>query len=80
MKHQPAGPDPKSVAAAAPLKRRGVLIGTGVAAAASVVAAVASRSLQAPASAPVAQAAPTPDADGYRLSQHVLRYYETARV
>jgi len=80
MKHPSAGSDSKSTPAAAPLKRRGVLIGGGVAAVAGVVAAVASRTQQAPAPAVAAPAKPGSDADGYRLSQHVLRYYETARV
>ena len=80
MKQPSAGPDSKPASAAPPLKRRGVLIGGGVAAVAGVVAAVASRTQQAPTLTPMAHAKPAPDTDGYRLSQHVLRYYETARV
>ncbi len=80
MKQPSVGPDSKPASAAPPLKRRGVLIGGGVAAVAGVVAAVASRTQQAPDPTTVAHAKPGPDADGYRLSQHVLRYYETARV
>jgi hypothetical protein len=64
------------------LKRRGWLIGAGSAGAA--VAAVAALPLvrtgataaaSADAAAPVAASA-----DGYQLTAHVLRYYETARV
>lgn len=65
----------------APLKRRGMLLGTGVAVAAGVAAAVASRTLQSAAPEPAAAGAkPDDGADGYRLSQHVLRYYETTRI
>ena len=60
--------------------RRGLLLGSGVVAAAGVAAAVGARTLQA--AAPEAVAASPKDAagDGYRLSPHVLRYYETTRV
>ena len=80
MKLPSTGPDSKPASAAPPLKRRGVLIGSGVAAVAGVVAAVASRTELAPTPALVAHANHLPETDGYRLSQHVLRYYETARV
>jgi len=63
---------------AKPLKRRGLLLGVGVAGA----AAIAAKTL------PVAPVEPAPAADkpaadragGYQLTQHVLRYYETAKV
>jgi hypothetical protein len=80
MKHPPVRPDPKSAADTSVLKRRGLLLGTGVAAVAGVAAAVTARALQAPAPEPAARAAADASAEGYRLSQHVLRYYETARV
>ena len=75
-----AEPDSKGAAAPSPMKRRGLILGTGVAAVAGVAAAVASRTLQSAEPAPAALATPDPEAEGYRLSQHVLRYYETARV
>ena len=78
MKNPPTGADSKTDAA--PLKRRGMLLGTGVAAVAGVAAAVAARTLQSAAPAPVALAPTDEAADGYRASPHVLRYYETARV
>jgi len=80
MKHPPVRPDPKSAADVSALKRRGLLLGTGVAAVASVAAAVTARTLQAPAPEPVARSTTDASAEGYRLTQHVLRYYETARV
>ena len=80
MKHPPARPDPEPAAVAPPLKRRGVLLGTGVAVAAGVAAAVASRTLQSASPEPAAAAKQDESGDGYRLSQHVLRYYETTRV
>jgi hypothetical protein len=80
MKHPPRESDSKSSAEASLLKRRGLLLGTGVAAVAGVAAAVTARTLQAPVAEPVARSAEDVNAEGYRLSQHVLRYYETARV
>ena len=77
----PAG-DPRVLAtpeAAAP-KRRGLLIGAGAVGAAVVAAKLL------PGAAPVAAgvapvAAKVVDtAGGYQLSEHVLRYYETARA
>ncbi|HET7863037.1 MAG TPA: formate dehydrogenase [Burkholderiaceae bacterium] len=64
--------------AAQPLKRRGLLIGMGVAGA----AAVAVKALpDAPSQAgPAAAAVPQAEAGGYQVSPHVLRYYETARA
>jgi hypothetical protein len=60
--------------------RRNLLVGAGVAGA----AALAAKTLPiAPATAPEALAAakPAPDpAGGYQLTQHVLRYYQTAKV
>lgn len=71
---------PPAIPAAAPIKRRGVLVGSGVAALAGVAATVASRAGQ-PAVAEVQAKARQDDAaDGYRLSDHVKRYYETIRV
>ena len=62
-----------------PLKRRGLLVGAGVAGA----AALAARALPgaAPAAPAVAVAPKVIDtAGGYRESAHVLRYYETTRA
>ena len=64
----------------APLKRRGMLLGVGVTVAAGAVAAVASRTLQTADPEPAVLAKKDEVADGYRLSAHVQRYYETARV
>ena len=63
----------------APLKRRGLLVGAGIAGA----AALAAKAL--PGAAPaagVAAALPAAadTAGGYQLTAHVLRYYETARA
>jgi len=80
MAHPPVEPDSKPLAVASSPRRRGMLLGTGVAAVAGVAAALASRTLQLPAPEPVTLAKQDKDAEGYRLSPHVLRYYETARV
>ena len=71
--------DQNATPPANPLKRRGLLIGAGAAGA----AALAVKAL--PGAAPVATAAVAAKttvgtAGGYRLTPHVLRYYETTRA
>lgn len=72
-----AGPA-KPLPAAQPLKRRGLLIGMGAAGAAAV--AVKALPDAAPQAEPAAAAVSQAVADGYQVSPHVLRYYETARA
>ncbi len=74
---RPAGPA-KPLPAAHPLKRRGLLIGMGAAGAAAV--AVKALPDAAPQAEPAATVASQAEAGGYQASQHVLRYYETARA
>ena len=62
-----------------PLKRRGLLLGAG-AAGAAVLAVKALPGTAPAATATVAAAAVVDSAGGYQLTQHVLRYYETART
>ena len=60
------------------LSRRGMLVGAGVAGAAAVAVTAVPQSLKAP---PVATTPETtPEQGGYRLSAHVMRYYQTAKV
>jgi hypothetical protein len=61
------------------LSRRTVFAGAGTAGALAAVAAVLPK---APVDAPAAAATAQPEADkgGYQVTQHVLRYYQTARV
>ena len=69
----PALPDPSPA-----LPRRGLLLGLGAAGAAALAAKAlpgAGTPAAAAALAPVATAA-----DGYQLTAHVLRYYETTRI
>jgi hypothetical protein len=62
------------------VSRRGLLAGAG-AAGAAVVAVTALRPAAPVAPTAVAAAEPVADeASGYRLSAHVKRYYQTARV
>jgi hypothetical protein len=69
--HSPADPD------AGPLTRRRLFAGAGVAGAAVAVASMLpAAKTQAPA---VASAEPAAGA-GYRLTEHVRRYYQTARI
>ncbi len=72
-------PQTQASPAATPLSRRNLVAGAGAAGAAA--AAVALLPLQ-QAAAPVAAAAGVADtaAEGYRLTEHVQRYYQTARV
>ena len=60
------------------LGRRGLLLGAGVAGAAAVAAGGLHRAVVAEAG-PVAAPAAT-DGAGYRLTPHVLRYYETTQA
>ena len=58
--------------------RRALLLGAGVAGAAAIAAkALPGASVEPAATVP---AAPQPEGGGYQLTQHVLRYYETAKV
>ena len=62
-----------------PTRRRSLLLGAGVAGAAAVAAKVLPIAPTEMVAAPLAR--PAPEAGGgYRLSQHVLRYYETTKV
>ena len=59
--------------------RRGLVVGAGVAAAAGLAAAVLHRRAVDVPVASTAQPTPAP-ADGYRETEHVLRYYQTTRA
>lgn len=64
---------------AAPLGRRSLLVGAGVAGVAAVAAQVLHRaSVDAPLASAATKAAP--EGEGYRLTPHVLRYYETTKA
>jgi len=65
-------------APANPLKRRGMLIGVGAAGAAALAVKALPGAAPVPAAAVSAKAAVDP-AGGYQLTEHVLRYYDTAR-
>ncbi|HEX6362123.1 MAG TPA: formate dehydrogenase [Albitalea sp.] len=60
-------------------KRRGLLLGAGVAGAAAIAARALPTAPAEDVAAPAAKPAPDTKA-GYRLTQHVLRYYETTKV
>jgi hypothetical protein len=60
------------------LSRRTVFAGAGVAGAAAAAAAVLPAAVRSP--APAVAAAPQPTGSGYQLTEHVKRYYQTARV
>jgi len=71
--------DQTAASSAAKLNRRGLVLGAGMAG----VAAVAAQALQSAAPEPIAGVAskvPPVTGDGYQLTQHVLRYYETTKV
>ena len=72
-------PQPELNAGPAPaLSRRTLFAGAGTAGALAAAAALLPRGEPAPAA--VAGAAPGVQPEGYRLSEHVKRYYQTARV
>jgi TRAP-type C4-dicarboxylate transport system permease large subunit len=60
-------------------KRRGLLLGAGVAGAAALAARALPVGTAEVAAAPAAKA-PADKKAGYQLTQHVLRYYETTKV
>ena len=62
------------------LSRRQVFAGAGTASALAAVAAAVPL-VNAPQADPAPQAKPAPEkGGGYHVTQHVLRYYQTARV
>ncbi|MBE7940973.1 MULTISPECIES: twin-arginine translocation signal domain-containing protein [Ramlibacter] len=62
--------------------RRGFMLGAAVAgAAAAAVASLASvKRPQAPVAEPEPQPAPPANGGGYRVSEHIQRYYKSARI
>lgn len=75
---QPNANVPVDVAEPARVGRRTMFLGAG---AAGALAAAAAALPTGQVAAPVAQAAqPEPADGGYRLTEHVQRYYQTARV
>ena len=69
---------PRSTDPAAALSRRTLFAGVGAVGAVAAVAAVLPGAK--PAATAVAGAASATQPDGYRLTEHIKRYYETARV
>ena len=79
MRSKVVNPSAPGAEPAPALKRRGLLLGAGVAGA----AVLAAKALPGTASETVVEAAVKPALDpagGYQLTPHVLRYYETAKV
>ncbi|HLL10363.1 MAG TPA: formate dehydrogenase [Rubrivivax sp.] len=72
-------PTETSSTVASPLTRRNLVAGAGAVGAAAAAAALLPVQ---PTAVPVATAAAVaePAGEGYRLSEHVQRYYQTARV
>lgn len=73
---------PKMPFAASAVPRRGLVIGVGVAGAAALVAGKLAGGLTPAADTGIAgQAAGKPEgAAGYRLTEHVQRYYQTTKI
>ena len=72
---------PATVQPSEPVGRRRLLVGAGVAGAAAVAAHVAHRAAtDVPVAAPTAGAKGAAEGDGYRLTPHVRRYYETTKA
>jgi len=68
-----------SIAESAPVARRGLIAGVGVAAGAAVAVHLLSRS-GTTAEAQPSTGAKAADGQGYRLTAHVQRYYETTKA
>ena len=85
MKSTPSGGShpastPAAATASEPVGRRRLLVGAGVAGAAAVAAHVAHRaSVEAPVASAAGSAAAA-EGQGYRLTPHVRRYYETTKA
>jgi hypothetical protein len=61
--------------------RRGFMLGTAAVSAAAAAVATLPRTEPETPSAPASEKPPAPDnGGGYRLSEHVKRYYQTTRV
>ena len=75
---QPKANVPADTGASQPLARRTVFIGAGAVGALAAAAAALPLRPEAPAAAAPAQAAKTDG--GYQLTEHVQRYYQTARI
>ncbi|MBA3599171.1 MAG: formate dehydrogenase [Methylibium sp.] len=65
---------------AAPVARRGLLIGAGVAGATAVVAGKLSAVAPAATEVSAAGAALADTPSGYRVTAHVQRYYQTTKI
>ena len=65
---------------AAPVARRGLLIGAGVAGATAVVAGKLTASAPAATEVAAAAAVQADPKSGYRVTAHVQRYYQTTKV
>jgi hypothetical protein len=70
---------PASQSPAAKVHRRGLVVGVGVAGAAAIAAQALHRGLVEGQVAVAVKALP-PKGDGYQLTPHVLRYYETTKA
>jgi hypothetical protein len=78
--HPPRNPPLDAPASFAPhSRRRQLVVGAGVAAGAAFAAAALVRRVEAPPVVAGAKAGAAP-AEGYRLTDHILRYYETTRT
>ena len=62
-----------------PVGRRGLVVGAGIAGAAAVAAHALHRGVAAAPVTTTAKAAPV-EGEGYRLTPHVRRYYETTKA
>lgn len=72
--------DPSPSPSSAPIDRRNLVVGAGVAGAAAIAAAVLHRQAGAGAATELVAATPPATAEvGYQVTPHVLRYYETTR-
>ncbi|MGZ8259250.1 MAG: formate dehydrogenase [Caldimonas sp.] len=80
MKSVPSSPVPRPEACATPPRAgRRLVLGAGAAAAAALAAAAAQRAGAPKAEATAAKTDAAP-AEGYRLTDHIRRYYETTRT
>nr|WP_329720961.1 twin-arginine translocation signal domain-containing protein [Caldimonas sp.] len=81
MKSLPSSLDPRAdVTDSAPTSRRRLVVGAGAAAGAALAAAAIQRKVEPKAQVAGTKTDATPATGGYRLTDHVRRYYETTRA
>ena len=79
-KSRAASTAPMAPTPSAGVARRNIVVGAGAAGAAAIAAHSLQRGVAMAPAVPVASVAASEASDGYQVTAHVLRYYETAKI